>query len=1086
MATPTDFRPPEPANDDPLPSSVADELPVYHLVSAEFELPEEEVVAGRYDLIERIARGGMGSIYRGRDRLLNRTVAVKVLRSKYLDRPDLLRRFMDEAQISAKLQHPGVVPVYEVGSLNDGRPYIAMKLIEGMTLTKLLSERTSPKENLGHFLKVFESLCQTISYAHSQGVIHRDLKPDNVMVGAFGEVLVMDWGIAKSLDEKLPKMTWGPFETSDFVSFDGTSPSESNSNATVPADCRPPSINEIVIPEKDGSGLTNHGQVFGTMRYMPPEQARGEKHRVDRRSDVFALGGILCEILTGSPPFIGSTEAMRDLARGGNLTGAYQRLDRSGADVALVMLTKHCLAVNPEDRPNDAAALAELLSEYLEGMQARNRAMEIERFAAQTQLQQAESRAAVADGQRRRTRSMAFLAAFAGVALMGGMLWFAFEKNAAVWRSKPTAITVSPQQCDDALQQLTEAIAASQRQHDEPAKWYERSFAVETACQRLNDLLPQATDAQREQATPLLKKAQDEMQAARLTWALDQQPVRIFSIRDGRYDATEAANSRRELLAHHGFDVASMAPAAVGEFVSEHPSAPRLIATLVEWLTLSPDGEERKHLAASLQEVKPIPLPQPWLQALVTRDTEAFRTKISATNVTLPALTYFAVARWLTDAHDTVAAEQWLTQGLQRYPGEFALNAELGQRLAAQPDKRASAVRHLAAATAAQPKYLPARLELAKTLAEAGQPDEAFAILREATRLDPKSAAVPYMLGQLLEAKGDHEAARAAYQQAVTADSSYAPAQVRYGQYALEANQPLEAEKAFRAALAFAPDHRQARLGLGIALLSKGEVEQALTQFDQAKLEPTTIDARSLVTLAKAYRAQRRHHDALRLFRNRAINTPAMQHEYGAILLAYEAPESLVYLKQAAEATPKNGVVLADYAEALALFGKFRTAASTYRQALESLPANAPERETYTALVRMLTRYAGLESHVTRLADGDLQNLSSAGLAELGGVCQRTQRFAHAAKFFALAAKTEPRYQEASAKAAFYAGWGCGVDPITTAQRATFRQQALQWFKMNPLPTNDRMSAVLRLTPILRTIPTSEQRDWFVLLANQK
>src|SRR5829696_1596795 len=131
--------------------------------------PESEIIGpivGRYDLGERIAKGGMGIVYRAQDRLLNRTVAIKIIRSRFLERPDLLRRFLAEARINGRLQHPGVVPVYEVGTLPDARPFIAMKLIEGRTLAKLLCERKDPTENLAHFLKVFEALCQTVAYAH--------------------------------------------------------------------------------------------------------------------------------------------------------------------------------------------------------------------------------------------------------------------------------------------------------------------------------------------------------------------------------------------------------------------------------------------------------------------------------------------------------------------------------------------------------------------------------------------------------------------------------------------------------------------------------------------------------------------------------------------------------------------------------------------------------------------------------------------------------------------------------------------------------------------------------------------------------
>jgi len=151
---------PHPASGPPdVPSAMAEPaIPQ----GAEPESAIHGPIAGRYDLTDRIARGGMGIVFRAHDRLLNRTVAVKVLRSRFMDRPDLLRRFLAEARISGRLQHPGIVPVYEVGTLDDTRPFIAMKLVEGQTLARLLRDRPDPADNLPHFLKIFESICQAV------------------------------------------------------------------------------------------------------------------------------------------------------------------------------------------------------------------------------------------------------------------------------------------------------------------------------------------------------------------------------------------------------------------------------------------------------------------------------------------------------------------------------------------------------------------------------------------------------------------------------------------------------------------------------------------------------------------------------------------------------------------------------------------------------------------------------------------------------------------------------------------------------------------------------------------------------------
>ena len=127
------------------------------------------------------------------------TLAVKVLHDQFRDQPEMVRRFIEEAQIGGQLQHPGVVPVYELGTLPDRRPYIAMKLIRGRTLSEVLAGRRERGEDEARLLGIFESACQTMAYAHARGVIHRDLKPSNIMVGSFGEVQVVDWGLAKVL-----------------------------------------------------------------------------------------------------------------------------------------------------------------------------------------------------------------------------------------------------------------------------------------------------------------------------------------------------------------------------------------------------------------------------------------------------------------------------------------------------------------------------------------------------------------------------------------------------------------------------------------------------------------------------------------------------------------------------------------------------------------------------------------------------------------------------------------------------------------------------------------------------------------------
>jgi serine/threonine protein kinase len=304
--------------------------------------------AGRYRIEGEIARGGMGVVRRAHDPALNRPLAVKVLLSGLAGRPEVERRFLEEAQVAGQLQHPGVPPVHDLGRLEDGRPFFAMKLIEGRTLADLLQERPSPAADLPRFLAVFEQVCQTLAYAHSKGVVHRDLKPANVMVGAFGEVQVMDWGLAKVLGGDSEEAT---IDTSKLEEMD-TSMRAAQCAAT--------------------SASSQVGVVMGTWEFMPPEQARGLACEADERSDVFALGALLCAILTGKPPYVGHTkeEVMRQ-AREADLAGADARLGACGADADLIKLAKRCLAEKPDDRPRDASKVATAVAEYIADVEER-------------------------------------------------------------------------------------------------------------------------------------------------------------------------------------------------------------------------------------------------------------------------------------------------------------------------------------------------------------------------------------------------------------------------------------------------------------------------------------------------------------------------------------------------------------------------------------------------------------------------------------------------------------------------------------------------------------------------------------------
>ena len=229
----------------------------------------------KYRLLRELGHGGMGTVYLAEDSDLNREVAVKVLNAT-TDEAALGRRMVREAQIIARLEHPGIVPVHDVGALVDGRVFYAMKLIRGERLDKYIANVASLKDRL----RKFQAACDAVSFAHAHGVIHRDLKPQNIMVGPFGEVLVVDWGVAKILPQELAAQDDSEAETLRLL----------------------PDANSGRPPRPEHPDDTTHGTIIGTAKYMSPEQQRGEIAELDQRSDVYSLGAILYFLLTNRTP----------------------------------------------------------------------------------------------------------------------------------------------------------------------------------------------------------------------------------------------------------------------------------------------------------------------------------------------------------------------------------------------------------------------------------------------------------------------------------------------------------------------------------------------------------------------------------------------------------------------------------------------------------------------------------------------------------------------------------------------------------------------------------------------------------------
>ncbi|HWB12658.1 MAG TPA: protein kinase [Pirellulales bacterium] len=322
----------------------------------------------RYGLGERLARGGMGVIFKVWDKVLRRELAMKILREQdpssgtgFATSPHVLVRFIREAEITAKLDHPGVVPIHDLGVDDHGRLFFTMKLVQGRSLTSVfeLARGRREKWTPTRVVAAIHRVCETVAFAHSRGVIHRDLKPDNIMIGAFGETYVMDWGIAKTAVT--------PDTSEEPVDIRENPAKESRATHDVAPDCTPPSAGS-------SASETQPGSVLGTAWYMPPEQAAGQIDELDERSDIYSVGAILYELLTGQRPYgsLGRSVTSREVVES-VLAGPPAAIASLNPRVPseLAAICAKAMARRKVDRYQNMRDMAEDLQAYLENRVVR-------------------------------------------------------------------------------------------------------------------------------------------------------------------------------------------------------------------------------------------------------------------------------------------------------------------------------------------------------------------------------------------------------------------------------------------------------------------------------------------------------------------------------------------------------------------------------------------------------------------------------------------------------------------------------------------------------------------------------------------
>jgi serine/threonine-protein kinase len=969
-ATPSTPPHGSPPSDDRTRSlSAADLTPTAAPTAA--DLPEQ---VARYRIEGEIARGGMGVVFRATDPDFGRTLAVKVLLDHRRDDEAAVRRFLDEARLCGQLQHPGIPPVHEMGTLPDGRPFFAMKLVKGDTLATLLAGRATPCEDLPRFVGIFDQVCQTVAYAHSRGVIHRDLKPANIMVGAFGEVQVMDWGLAKILREPAA--------------------------ATVTAAASTLHTTHQPTPEE-----TAPGSVLGTPAFMPPEQARGQTSHLDERADVFSLGAVLCAILTGHPPHRGSEgSAVLRQAAEGDLGEARARLAASGADEELVRLTLSCLAFQPSERPRDVDAVAKAVAAYRAGVEERLKRAELARAGAEVRVRE----------ERKRRQVLLGLAATVLLLVLtgGAAAWLLQQQHAAAVARRTQADGETGQLLKSAhrlladgrehkdLHKLAEARAEAARAVDiarsggASAVMLEEAIAFQTEATEEEEHARKETKERRERAERnriLVRDLLDVSAPREVRTYTSEDPGRIGAAVEPSIDEQYAAAFYR----WGKLDVDRGTEAEVAARLQQEPEAvvQEVLAALDNWMLRRKQKQlngpwTRLYRVAELLDHNPRsrqlrrlvvgkvparaeavagllgawpPWPALWELTKGQRWRPLLELRGQADPAKEPVLTLLLLARASEELGDAAGAEALLREAVAARPEQVVLLTSLGQLLNRR-GREAEAVEYFRAARALRPQL---GVSLALALARAGRGSEAEEILAEMVGRQPNNPELYFYLGNVLGEQKKKAEAAAAYYKAIHLKDDYAEAHYNLGVILVHLKKPNEAETACRRAMDLNSNLHGAYFNLGVVLKVQGKTAEAVAAYREAiSRDPNDFEAH--YNLGLALLDLEKPVEAVPVLRKAIDLRPShrtMYYNFGVALAgAKKLDEAVAAYRKATEVVPDDDAAYNNLGDTLLRLNRPDEALAALRKAIDLRPDRPAAYHNLGAALRVLRRPAEAEA----------------------------------------------------------------------------------------------------------------------------